>query len=263
MSRPTIVIPCDVKSMGLHRFHAVGEKYINAIGNGSNGLPLLLPAWAEGVDLRAADSAFNWREILQSVDGLFLPGAPSNVNPKRYNGPEADMLLDEQRDELVFTLIEIALEIDLPILAVCRGFQELNVAFGGTIHAEVHAQDQFNDHRENLELSRELQYAPVHEVILEKGSRLSQWVSADRFMVNSLHTQGIDQVGAALNVEARADDGLVEAVSFPDKWVFGVQWHPEWRFAESEMSTALFKEFGLAASQRMRERLSSFGATNK
>jgi putative glutamine amidotransferase len=230
--------------IGPHPFHAVGEKYIAAVVQAADCLPLLIPVLETPLDVA---------EILARVDGIFFPGSPSNVEPHRYSGPDSvpGTLHDPHRDATTLTLIPRALEKGVPVLGVCRGFQEMNVALGGTLHQRVH-EAGFEDHREDKEEPLELQYGPAHDVVLEPGSLLRQIAGKDRIEVNSLHGQGVDRLAPGLAVEARAPDGLVEAfrVESAPNFALAVQWHPEWKVMSNPFSMALFAEFGKAARKR-------------
>jgi putative glutamine amidotransferase len=251
MSKPLILIPCDVKRYGAYPFHCVGEKYVDAVAHGSNAMPMLLPAFGRGEELKSLSDHYDMDELLQRVHGVFVPGSVSNVHPRHYgqtiDTAASDSVLDEQRDEGVLPLIRRAIELCIPLFAVCRGLQELNVALGGTLHREVHNVEGFADHRENDTLPHEAQYEPSHQVTTTPGGRLHSLLNLQRFEVNSLHGQGIAKLGEQLQTEAIADDGLIEAVSLPEHWVLGVQWHPEWMFKANPVSARLFKAFGEAA----------------
>ena len=255
-SPPRIGIPCDVFARGIHPFHGVGEKYINAVVHGVGGLPLLLPATGSGGDLHR-EATYSFENLLDSVDGLLLPGSPSNVEPRHY-APELadDGKADPQRDHLTLPLVRAALSRKMPVLAICRGFQELNVALGGTLHQSLQQQGKFIEHREDLTLSREQQYSSAHLVNLNPQGWLSEWLGAEQWQVNSLHGQGIAALAPGLIAEAHAPDGLVEAVRLADEkgWALGVQWHPEWQFANDKLSSRLFAEFGLAAETFSRKK---------
>lgn len=239
--RPVIGIPACIKMLGEHPFHAVGAKYVDAIVNAADCLPLVLPAIGDKQDIAA---------ILELIDGVLLTGSPSNVEPKRYGKSliRADMHLDTARDATTFPLIEATINAGKPILGICRGFQEMNVAFGGTLHQEVHAQSHLMDHREK-EGDLDIQYGPSHPVKLTTGGMLQQlFDGADEIIVNSIHSQGIDQLGRDLFVEATAPDGLIEGirVASAKNFALGVQWHPEWKVTKNAQSMALFKAFGKA-----------------
>ncbi len=247
---PIVGIPCDISRNGLHAFHGVGEKYINAVANGAGVCPILIPAQGPGEDLEAMDETMFIDSLLDKLDGLFLAGSPSNVEPSLY-GDENSLTPndhDPQRDTMTMALIKAAIKRKMPILAVCRGMQEVNVALGGTLHQRVHEIEGLNDHREDKTLEREGQYGKSHEVNLVDGGRLSSLTDTKTISVNSLHGQGIKQLANQLVAEANAVDGLVEAFSLDDEshYVLAVQWHPEWRFRDNAFSTALFRSFGEA-----------------
>lgn len=240
--RPPIVgIPCDHRLVGKHPFHMAGEKYITAVRDGSGAVPVLIPALAEPIAPG---------EILDSVDGLLFTGSPSNVAPRHYGGPQPreGVLQDERRDATTLPLLLAAIERGTPLFCVCRGFQELNVALGGTLHQHLHEQPGFADHREDLGASLEEQYGPSHPVRVQDGGLLAKIVTERSFAVNSLHSQGIDRLAPDLHADAIAPDGVVEAVSMPAAkgFLLGVQWHPEWRWAENAISRAIFAAFGEA-----------------
>jgi putative glutamine amidotransferase len=225
--------------IGPHPFHAVGEKYIAAVRDGAHALPLLIPVLETPIDIA---------EILDTVDGILLTGSPSNVAPKRYGGtsPRDGVLQDERRDATTLPLIRAIIDHGTPLLAVCRGFQELNVAHGGTLHQHVEEVPGRMDHREDKTAPLDVQYAPIHDVTL--SGTLERIAGTRTIKVNSLHGQGIDRLGDGLVAEAVAPDGQIEGVRVKDKAAFalGVQWHPEWRFWENEFSKALFNAFGEA-----------------
>ena len=253
--RPLVGVVSDVKMIGIHPFHAVGEKYVSALAYGSNVMPLILPPHEAGLDSPNDDPFYDLDDVLDRFDGLFLPGSASNMEPWRYGAdalPDDPSTRDRQRDATTLKLIEGALEREIPLFCVCRGFQELNVAFGGTLHQQVHRIEGKLDHRADAAKSRAEQYAQAHDVMLADNGKLRAIAGVTRARVNSIHEQGVDHLGHRLVPEAWAPDGLVEAVSVEDAQAFalGVQWHPEWRFWEDPMSTALFTAFGDAVRAR-------------
>lgn len=246
-SLPVIGITADRSMMGAHASHTVAEKYITAAMGGSQAFAVLLPALGGGRQ--------SITSTLSLVDGLLFTGSYSNVEPARYGGPPSapGTLHDPARDATTLPLIRAAIEAGVPVLAICRGFQEMNVAFGGSLHQSVHTTGSFADHRENKDNPLDVQYAHAHAVRLVPGGKLQQLLQAGQAMVNSLHGQGVDRIGDGLVVEALAPDGLVEALSVAGSPAFalGVQWHPEWKYAQDKLSTALFQAFGDACRQRM------------
>jgi putative glutamine amidotransferase len=244
-STPLIGIPADRRTLGKHPFHCVGEKYIAAVAEGAGAIPVLIPSLGEGLDLDL---------ILNRLDGVLLTGSPSNVEPHHYLGPASDpgTWHDPHRDATTLPLIPRAVKAGLPILAICRGFQEMNVAFGGSLHQKLHEVPGLNDHRDDEAQPLDVQYGPAHEVVLTSGGLLRELARSDRLTVNSLHSQGVNALGKGLTIEAKAPDGVVEAfrVSEAPSFAVAVQWHPEWEFAKNEFSRALFAAFGNAARQR-------------
>lgn len=238
-------IPVDVKRIGDARFHAVGEKYIAAVAHVSSALPVLLPALGRGEEGADLGSRFTPEDLLAGLDGLFLPGSHSNIEPRHWGAVGEEAAADPQRDATTLPLLRCALGRDLPVFAVCRGLQELNVALGGSLHRAVHEQAGLADHREDGTLARAERYGPSHPVTLTAAGLLQRLTGREELLVNSLHGQGIDRLGRGLVVEARAPDGLIEAVHLPGaRFVLGVQWHPEWDAATNPDSNALFQAFG-------------------
>lgn len=239
--RPVVGIPSDRRMVGPHPFHAVGEKYIAAVRDGAGATPFLIPV---------LDNPLSNEEILDSVDGLLFTGSPSNVAPKYYGGvaPREGVLQDEHRDATTLPLLEAAIAKGTPVLCVCRGFQELNVALGGTLHQHVQEVPGRFDHREDKDASLDVQYSPVHDVSVTQDGLLATIVSAKHFKVNSLHSQGIDKLAAPLHADASAPDGQIEAVSMPGakSFLLGVQWHPEWKWRDDPQSREIFAAFGKA-----------------
>jgi putative glutamine amidotransferase len=231
--------------VGAHPFHMVGEKYARAVLEAADAIPLLIPSLAEELRLD---------ELLERLDGIFFTGSPSNVEPHHYDGTpsEPGTLHDPARDATTLPLIRKAVQAGIPVLGVCRGFQEMNVAFGGTLHQKVHEVPGYSDHRDDTTQPLESQYAPAHEVRLERGGLLWPMAGADRIQVNSLHSQGIARLGPDLVVEARAPDGLIEAfhVRNAPRFAVAVQWHPEWQVMSNPFSRALFAAFGSASRER-------------
>lgn len=249
LARPLIGIPADRRMVGAHPFHMVGEKYARAVLDAAGAAPVLIPALAE--ELR-------FDELLERLDGLLFTGSPSNVEPHHYQGPPSapGTLHDQARDATTLPLIQKAVEEGVPVLGICRGFQEMNVAFGGTLHQKLHEVPGYLDHRDDESQPLEVQYGPAHDVTLEPGGVLRSLASSDRLRVNSLHSQGIERLGEALAVEARAPDGVIEAfrVRAARQFALAVQWHPEWKVMSNPFSRALFAAFGQAAAERAQSR---------
>jgi putative glutamine amidotransferase len=221
--------------------HQTNDEYVTAIRDGAGALPLLIPS---------TDSPLAVDAVLDAVDGLLFTGAPSNVAPAHYGGalPRPGMELDDARDATTLPLLRAAIKRGIPVLAICRGFQELNVALGGTLHQQVHEIAGRLDHREPPDVPRAQEYAPAHAVRIMPGGLLARLSGQERAMVNSLHHQGVDRLAPPLAVDAVAPDGQIEAGSMPNApgFLLGVQWHPEWRWAEDPLSRAIFGGLGAA-----------------
>ena len=254
-SLPVIGIPADRRLVGPHPFHMVGEKYAHAVARASRALPLLIPVLPEPLVVD---------DLLDSVDGLLLPGSPSNIEPHHYEeGPsEPGTLHDPERDATTLPLIRRAIQRGVPLLAVCRGFQEMNVALGGSLCQRVHEAPGHHDHREDKQAPLEVQYGPAHEVHLREGGCFRSWADgAESIRVNSLHWQGVKRLAPGLRSEATAPDGLIEGFCVAESPAFavGVQWHPEWRVMANPFSVAMFEAFGAAAQQRAVRRRATRG----
>jgi putative glutamine amidotransferase len=241
---PLIGIPSCVRSIHERSFHTVNERYPNAIIDAAQGLPLIIPAIGPKTDCSA---------LLDKLDGLLLTGSPSNVEPHHYNGPPSreGTLHDPDRDATTLPLIREAVRRDMPVLAICRGIQELNVALGGTLHQRIFEMpERFNHKRRRGRgpmTSDEERYGPAHPVTLTPGGLLARLAGTTEIMVNSLHAQGIDQPAPELLVEAIAPDRQIEAVSLPGaRFVVGVQWHPEYKPLANPFSKSLFEAFSQA-----------------
>jgi putative glutamine amidotransferase len=237
--------------MGPFIAHTVGEKYVAAVTDVIGGVPLILPAVGDG------DDGLDIDRVLDVLDGVILTGSPSNVAPAHYGGPPArrGVAADPARDTTTLPLIRRALERAVPLFAICRGFQELNVALGGTLHQHVEEVPGRLDHRSPKVEDMELKQGPAHSVAIVPGGQLHGLLGCTELMVNSLHGQGIDRLAPRLKVEAVAPDGQIEAVSVIDApgFVCAVQWHPEHRAQENVMSMKLFD----ACRQRAMARLAT------
>ena len=232
-----------------YEFDCAGHKYLAAIEAACDAVALIVPTSGDDLDRRA---------LLSRIDGLMFTGSPSNVEPHHYGGDaSADGTLhDSRRDATALPLIRDAVEQGVPVLCICRGFQELNVAFGGSLHQCTYEVDGLNDHREDPEDPMNERYATVHGVKLREGGKLSRLAGClagcNDAMVNSLHAQGVDRLGNGLEAEAWSPDGLIEAISVKDARAFamGVQWHPEWKVMENPFYGALFEGFASACRER-------------
>ncbi len=227
----------------------LGEKYARAVKLGAMAQPVLFPlAQAQQIP-----------ELLELVHGVMLTGSPSNVHPSHFEEDVADttLPLDSQRDELTLALVKACVQGGVPLLGVCRGFQEINVALGGSLHQQVHTQAGLMDHREPQGVSYARQFAPRHEVRFAPDCGFARWAGGTTATVNSLHGQGIKQLAPGLRAVGHASDGLIEAFEVEGARAFAcaVQWHPEWHFWENPFSGAIFTAFGDACRQRQQDML--------
>ena len=239
--KPLVAVTADRSISGLHPIHSAGEKYLSAVCQGADCVPMIVPAMADDILLD---------DLLEQVDGVLLTGGYSNIQPHHYDQQSlsSEDHSDPQRDLTNLSLIPRILASGIPMLGICRGLQELNVALGGSLHQRVHEVDGLMDHREDKTAPIEVQYGVAHSVAIEPEGVLASLYHDPKPLVNSVHGQGIDRLAEGLRIEAVAEDGLVEAVSVPSakQFALAVQWHPEWQVQENPFYLAIFKAFGQA-----------------
>lgn len=244
-SQPIVAVSACVKHFDGFDSYAVTAKYVDALTAACGVTPLILPAIGYGSHAE---------DVLDLCDGLFLTGSVSNVEPHHYKGQPsiAGTLHDPKRDATTLPLIRRAIDRGVPLFAICRGFQEMNVALGGTLHQRVHEVPGMMDHREDKTKAIDEYYGPVHDVALTKGGMLHAIAGQEVAKVNSLHGQGVDHLAPGLVVEAVAPDGLIEAfrVEGASAFALGVQWHPEWKVLQNPFYTAIFAAYGEACRER-------------
>lgn len=248
---PLVGITSCLKRSDHAHSHSVGDKYVDAVVAGAAAIPVLIPAIGERLDPDG---------LLARLDGLLVTGSPSNVDPGHYGGPppREGNEADPARDATTLPLIRKAIARGVPLFAICRGLQELNVALGGSLHQHVHELPGRFDHRSDKTKAYAERYGLAHPVTLTPGGRLQAILGGvGRIEVNSLHGQGIDRLAPGLAVEAVAEDGTIEAVSVigAKGFALGVQWHPEWQVLENPWSRLMFAAFGAAARARAAARL--------
>jgi len=248
MTLPLIGISACRREINEHPVHSVAAQYVRAALDGARGMAVLLPAVGADHDPQA---------LLDRLDGLLLTGSPSNVLPALYKGPpsRAGTLHDADRDATTLPLIRAAVAMGVPVLGLCRGNQEINVAMGGTLHQNLHEVEGRRDHRSDKTKPRLERYGFAHRVTLTPGGLLNRLTGLGETLVNSLHAQGIDRLAPGLAVEAVSEDGVVEAVRVESAaFALGVQWHPEWHIGTDALCTAVFTAFGDAARARAARR---------
>ncbi|MET4699688.1 putative glutamine amidotransferase [Constrictibacter sp. MBR-5] len=248
---PIVGISACVRDVNGFPFHAVNQRYLVALTEASRVVPMIVPALGERLDLE---------RMAERLDGLLVTGSPSNVEPFHYGAEPAapDILHDPARDSTTLPLLRAALRQGVPVFAICRGIQELNVAMGGTLHQFLHTVEGKRDHRSDKTKPPGERSGPVHTVSLTPGGHLHRLAEVPEVMVNSLHAQAIDRLAEGLSVEAVSPDGVVEAVCVTGSATFavGVQWHPEALWQGDTLSRRLFEAFGdacrthVAARQR-------------
>jgi putative glutamine amidotransferase len=257
--RPLVGISACLKENGRGGWsHTVGEKYVLAAIHAVGGLPVLIPAIGPEFDEEPAMTAALDR-LLDGLDGVLLTGSPSNVEPHHYGGQDSrpGTAHDPARDATTLPLIPHSIDRGVPLFAICRGLQEVNVALGGTLHQLVHEVAGRRDHRSPKSRDTDVNYAPAHDIEVVEGGVLERLVGKRRLQVNSLHAQGVDQLAPRARLEAVADDGQVEGFSVPDAPAFALalQWHPEYRALENPVSMKLFDAFAAACRERALSRM--------
>ncbi len=255
IAKPLVAVPACMKEIGGLPFHAVGDKYVRAVAEAAGAVPLMIPNLGE---------YFDAGNLLAGLDGLLMTGSVSNVHPRHYGqaaNPAAEPH-DEARDAVTLPLIHAAIEQGVPLFCVCRGFQELNVVLGGTLHARVHEVPGRLDHRSPSTGDPDRDYAARHALRLTPGGQLRRILGRDEIQVNSLHWQAIDRLAEGLSVEGVAPDGTIEAVAVTGarSFALGVQWHPEYKVMSNPDSVLLFRAFGAAVAARQAARRRSDAA---
>ncbi len=226
---------------------AAGVSNVDAVALVAGAMPLIVPSLMHAVDVAG---------LMEVCDGFVFTGGRPNVHPRHYGeaATEAHGLFDEDRDALTLPLIQACVAKGVPILGICRGFQEFNVAFGGSLHAEIRDLPGRLNHRMPLDVPISEKFAYRHSVRLTAGGVFAGLFGADEVMVNSLHGQGIKQAGARIAVEGHAPDGTPEAILVRDATAFAlaVQWHPEWNAADDAVSRPLYAAFGRSMLKQKR-----------
>lgn len=242
MTTPVVLVASDVRTFQGYDWHAAPQTYLAATLERAGALPLVVPSFGDKLDFDV---------LLDRVDGVVLTGSRSNVHPGLYGkvATERDEPFDQQRDSTTIPLILRTIERGVPLLCICRGLQELNVALGGTLAGEIQDEAGKMDHRAPDSENQEIRFAIRHPVMLTAGGCLGRILDAPSVEVNSLHRQAIALMADRLQVEAVADDGTIEAVSVKDApgFTLGVQWHPEYWALTDRPSARIFEAFGDAA----------------
>lgn len=255
MRQPLVLVPADLKSARGLLWHSVATTYLTPVLRVAGCTPLILPALGPELDLEAA---------LDAVSGVLITGAASNVHPAIYGEPEtaAHEPYDHDRDATSLALIGAALARAVPLLCICRGVQELNVALGGTLRPDIHEEPGHWDHRSPNTTEPDVDFGLRQTVTVAPGGCLAAIIGAGEVTVNSLHRQAIARRADRLRVEAVAEDGTVEAVSVADakRFALGLQWHPEYWAGRDTPSTRIFQAFAEAVHGYAAERQRAIAA---
>ena len=238
-TRPVLgVIACN-RQVGTEPAQAVMERYIRAAMTYADVAALIIPSLP---DLMTA------AEVAPRLDGILLTGSPSNVATARYGDDGGDGPFDEGRDEIALSMVERMIDAQKPVFGICRGFQEINVALGGTLRRDASANDDLIRHHAPDDVSFDAMFDHRHPVELESGGWLANAYGKPALDVNSVHYQGIGRLADGLSVEARAPDGLIEAYSARPNGapLLAVQWHPEWGTEKDLDSQTYFHLLGKA-----------------
>jgi putative glutamine amidotransferase len=245
--KPFVGISCCTKPFGVFgtKNHAASDTYVRAVDEVVGAVPVLLPANGGNCSIET---------LVARLDGIILTGSRSNVQPCLYGGPPHpdDTPEDGARDAVTLPLIRAAVAAGLPVLAICRGFQELNVALGGTLHQRLQDIPGRLDHSTPMQANGGVRTGKAHMVQIVPGSWLHRVAHTTSLAVNSLHNQGIDALAPGIMAEGMASDGTVEAIRVVDApgFAVGVQWHPEYDFGINAVSRAIFAAFGQAVTAR-------------
>ena len=244
--KPLVGISCCTKQFGVFGMpnHAASDTYIRATDHVVGGVPVLMPANGPMADIET---------LLDRLDGIILTGSRSNVHPSFYDGPPhaEGTWEDTARDEITLPLIRAAVARGVPVLAICRGFQELNVALGGSLHQRLQDLPDRKDQSTPMQASAKVRQGKAHSIRVTQGGWLHKLAGTTEISVNSLHNQGIDRLAPGLIIEGVAPDGTIEAVSVAKTcsgsapgFTVGVQWHPEYDWPTDSLSRRIFAQFG-------------------
>lgn len=238
-ARPVLGVICCQRTVGSEPAQAVMERYVRAAMRYADVAALLIPSLP---DLMSAS------EVAPRLDGVLLTGTPSNVAPHRYGEERGDGPFDEGRDAIALAMVGQMIDAAKPVFGICRGFQEINVALGGSLRGDTSTSDELIRHHAPDGVSFDAMFDHRHPVTLAEGGMLAAAYGKPALEVNSVHYQGIARLADGLAVEALAPDGLVEAYSARPNGapLLAVQWHPEWGTENDPDSQAYFALLGKA-----------------
>jgi len=254
MSRPVVGVIGNAHLMeNRYQVQAVGERNLRAVAEVADALPVMFAGAPDITDISG---------ILDIVDGVLLTGGRANVHPSYFGAEPCARYepYDQNRDSLALALVEACVDRAVPIFGICRGLQEMNVAFGGSLHPEVRELPGRMNHRmprlDNGEIHPDVNviFADRHDVSLVAGGAFATLLGRDTIRVNSLHGQAILDPGERVVIEGVAEDGTIEAIRIADApgFALGVQWHAEYDPQQNEINRALFQAFGQALAKKRR-----------
>lgn len=238
-ARPVLGIMACNRIVGAEMAQAVMDRYVRATMQYADVAALIIPSLP---DLMSA------AEVAPRLDGILLTGSPSNVESARYGDSGGNGPFDPARDETALGMISAMIDRQKPVFGICRGFQEINVALGGSLRRDASANPNLLDHHAPDDVSFDAMFDHSHPIALEPGGLLAQAYGRPEIEVNSVHFQGVDKLAPGMTIEARASDGLIEAFSatISGAPIIAVQWHPEWRTAMNPDSQTYFRLLGQA-----------------
>lgn len=244
MSRPVIgIIGNSYLIDDSYPVHAGGTMNSEAVAEVAHGLPLIVPTDPDYVSVA---------ELLDTCDGFLLTGGRPNVHPEEYGQDETQAHgdFDRARDRITLPLVRECMQRGQPVFGICRGFQEMNVALGGTLHPEIRELPGRDNHRMPPEGTLEEKFALRHNVIFKEDGFFHKLMGAREVLTNTLHGQGVVTPGEGVVIDGHAPDGTPEAlyVEGANGFALAVQWHPEWNAAADPVSRVLFEAFGKAAA---------------
>lgn len=251
MALPLIGVTGDTLPTGDTTFYKVGDKYILSVVEAANCLAVMIPPIAEKLEMDA---------LLDRLDGIVFTGSPANIEPHHYGAKshQEESQLDRGRDATNLPLLKKVIDREMPLFCICRGHQELNVIHGGTMHQFIHNIEGNQDHRADESIPFDERYKSSHLIKIQAGGILEKINEGlDDVMVNTVHEQAVDKLGSGLQIEALAEDGVIEAISIEgyQNFMVSVQWHPEHKVAlEVPLNRKLFEAFGEAARKRLASR---------